>query len=37
MTFHDFMTLIKLIFNKDKNSCYFNIFLEKVSYELPEK
>ena len=24
---------IKSVFNKDKNSCYYNIFLEKVLYE----
>ena len=34
MTFHDVIILIKSVFNKDKNSYYYNIFLEKASYEL---
>ena len=25
------------VFHKDKNNCYYNIFLEKDSYELPKK
>ena len=33
MTFHNFMILIKSVFNKDKND-YCNIFLEKGSYKL---
>ena len=37
MTFHDAIILIKSVFNKDKNSYYYNILLEKASYELPEK
>ena len=36
MTFY-VIILIKSIFNKDKNNYYHNIFLEKASYELPEK
>ena len=30
------MKLIKSVFNKDENNYYYNIFLEKVLYELPE-
>ena len=37
MTFHNVIILIKLICNKDKNNCYYNIFLEKASSELPKK
>ena len=37
MTFHNVMMLIKSVFNKNKNSHYYNIFLEKASYELPKK
>ena len=29
--------LIKSVFNKDKSNYYYNIFLEKASYELPKK
>ena len=29
MTFHDVIILIKLIFNKDKDKYYYNIFLDK--------
>ena len=29
--------LIEIVFNKDKNNYYYNIFLEKASYELPKK
>ena len=29
--------LIKFIFDKDKNNCYYNIFLEKRSYQLAKK
>ena len=36
MTFHDAVVLIKSVFNKDKNNYYYNIFLEKASYELPK-
>ena len=34
MTFHDVIMLIKSVFNTDKNSYFYNIFLEKASYEL---
>ena len=37
MTFHNVMMLIKSVFNKNKNNHYYNIFLEKASYELPKK
>ena len=37
MTFHGVIILIKIVFNKDKNNYYYNIFLEKASYELPKK
>ena len=37
MTIHDVIILIKSDFNKDKNNYYYNIFLEKASYELPKK
>ena len=30
------MKLIKSVFNKDENNYYYNTFLEKVLYELPE-
>ena len=36
MTFY-VIILIKSILNKDKSNYYHNIFLEKGSYELPEK
>ena len=36
ITFCDVMTLIKSVFNKDWNSYYYNIFLEKSSYEWPK-
>ena len=28
--------LVKSVWNKDKNNYYYNIFLEKASYELPK-
>ena len=31
MTFHNVIILIKSVWNKDKNSYYYNIFLEKAS------
>ena len=36
MTLHNFMILIKSVFSKDKNNCYYNKFVEKESYELPK-
>ena len=36
VTFHDILQiLINSVFNKDINNYYYNIFLEKASYELP--
>ena len=37
MTFHNYVKLTKLVFNKYKINYYFNIFLEKASNELPKK
>ena len=37
MTFHDVIILIKSVFNKNKNNYYYNIFLEKPSYEVLKK
>ena len=34
LTFHNVIILIKLVFNKDKNNCYYNLFLEKGFDEL---
>ena len=36
-TFHDVIILIKSVSNNDENNYYYNIFSEKVSYELPKK
>ena len=33
LTFHDITILIKSVVNLNKNNYYYNIFLEKVSYE----
>ena len=35
-TFHNVIILIKSVFIKDKNSYYYNILLEKCSYQLPK-
>ena len=35
LTIHNVIILIPSIFNKDKNNYYYNIFLEKCSYQLP--
>ena len=37
MTFGNVIILIKLVWNKDKNNSYYNIFLENATYELPKK
>ena len=34
LNLHNVITLIKSVFNKDENHCYYNIFLEKCSYQL---
>ena len=31
---HNVIILIKSVFNKEKNKCYYNIFLEKGLYQL---
>ena len=31
------MILAKSVWNKDNNNCYYNILLERASYELPKK
>ena len=36
-TWHNVIILIKSILNKDQNHCYYNIFLEKCSYQLATK
>ena len=36
-TFHNVITLIKSVWNKDKNKYYYNKLLEKTSNELPKK
>ena len=33
LTFHNVIILIKSVVNKNKNNCYYNIFLEKGFYE----
>ena len=37
MTFHNFIILIKPVFNKDKNNYCYNILLGKASFELSKK
>ena len=37
MTLRNVIILVKSVWNKDKNSYDYNIFLEKASYELPKK
>ena len=36
LTFHNFIILIKLVWNKDKNNYYYNIFLEIGLYQPPK-
>ena len=36
LTFYNVTILIQSVFNKDKNNHYYNIFLEKVLYQLPK-
>ena len=36
MTFRNLLILINSVSNKDKNNYYYNIFLEKASYEFPK-
>ena len=37
MTFHNVIIIIKSVFSKGKNHYHYNIYLEKPSYELPQK
>ena len=37
ITLCNVIILVKSIWNKDKNNYYYNIFLEKATYELPKK
>ena len=37
MTLHNEIILIKSVFNKDQNHYYYNIFLEKYSYQSAKK
>ena len=37
MTFRNVIILMKLVFNRDKNNYCYNIFSEKVSFELLKK
>ena len=34
---HNVIILVKLVLNKTRNHCYYNIFLEKCSYQLAKK
>ena len=34
LTFHNVMILFNPVFNKTQNHCYYNVFLEKRSYQL---
>ena len=36
LTLHNVIILIKSVFKKDKNNCYYYTFLEKGWYELPK-
>ena len=37
MTLHNVIIIIKSVLNKDKNHYYYNMFLEKCSYQLATK
>ena len=37
LTLHDVVIHIKSVFNKDQNHHYYDIFLEKCSYQLVKK
>ena len=37
MTLRNIIRLVKSVWNEDKNNYYYNIFLEKASYELHKK
>ena len=36
LSLHNVIIIIKTVFNKDQNPHYYNIFLEKCSYQLPK-
>ena len=37
LTLHNVIILIKLVLNKNQKHCYYNIFLEKCSYQIAKK
>ena len=37
MTLRNVIILVKSVWNKDRNNYYYDIFLEKASYKLPQK
>ena len=37
LTLHNVIMLIKSVLNKDQNPYYYNVFLEKCSYQLDKK
>ena len=37
LTLHNVILLIKTVLNKNKNNCYYKIFLEKCLYQLVKK
>ena len=37
LTLHNVIILFKSFLNKDQSHCYYNIFLEKCSYQLDKK
>ena len=37
LTLHNVIILIKSVFNKDQSHYYYNIFLEKCTYQLDKK
>ena len=37
LSLHNVITLIKSVHDKDQNHYYYNIFLEKCSYQVPKK
>ena len=37
LSLHNFIILINLVFDKDQSRYYYNIFLQKCSYQLAKK
>ena len=37
LTFHNVIIYIKSVWRKDQSHYYYNVFLEKYSYQLPKK